>query len=318
LRCFENPLFMRIFSLFAILLSFLMFFTNCSNNSSKDKFVIEQLNEKIDRANCLYKDDAMIQYEILKERQYDVQTAARAMIWFPKADTVKKVSDELVAYIEGMKTYLKTTVTDERNSTEVVHNLFIKTGKGRELYQKMENYRLTILRLDSFLEKSSKRNNENFFTLINESEDSLIKRGEDFAATYFDKTTKHNAICLLNGLQNNVMFIQRNIINYFKENSTYHGCGYTAIAALVTQNSSCVSGGEKIEITAGIGSFSGSMKPEIVINNQVISLSPEMVANYVMKAEMQPGKYLVPVKMSFTKPDGSTSVFRKNVEYTVR
>lgn len=92
---------------------------------------------------------------------------------------------------------------------------------------------------------------------------------------------------------------------------------FTSYQAIVGQSSSYVKAGEKIEITAGIGSFSTQERPVITINRNNVSLRETGAAVYSFKASNKPGKHFVPVKIEFTNQDGQKMTQEFNVKYTV-
>ena len=76
--------------------------------------------------------------------------------------------------------------------------------------------------------------------------------------------------------------------------------------------------GEAVEIFAGIGAFSLKADPTVKINGQVIKASRETgIALDTLTADSRPGKYKIPIEITFTRPDGSRQTIKKNLSYTV-
>jgi hypothetical protein len=85
----------------------------------------------------------------------------------------------------------------------------------------------------------------------------------------------------------------------------------------VTQSSSYVKAGEKIEINAGIGYLSTTLQPKITINQKLFQLNENGVAVYKFKTPLKAGKYYMSVKIEYTEQDGAKGLMEKNIEYTV-
>ena len=82
---------------------------------------------------------------------------------------------------------------------------------------------------------------------------------------------------------------------------------FTQIETLAGLSSGVVKPGEMIQVTAGIGSFRIELRPIITINNKKVKLDGDAVAIGTVRSPEKPGKYSVPVRFEYTKPDGSTA-----------
>jgi len=89
---------------------------------------------------------------------------------------------------------------------------------------------------------------------------------------------------------------------------------FEAIAVL---SSSYINSGQSIQVSAGVGAFSVASNPTISINGKVIDLKGRALAEYSFTPIGKPGKYRVPVKIEFTKPDGSLEVHTTELEYII-
>lgn len=92
---------------------------------------------------------------------------------------------------------------------------------------------------------------------------------------------------------------------------------YDKFSAIITLNSSYVKLGDSLEVFAGIGEFNDDLKPTITIDDQKIELNDEGVAVYSFRANKKPGKHFVPVRIIYTKPDGTTIPLIKKCFYTI-
>lgn len=102
--------------------------------------------------------------------------------------------------------------------------------------------------------------------------------------------------------------------DYRTQDETDH---FTVFAPLININRSFVKPGEVIRITAGIGSFSVLAKPGITIAGNAVPLVASSFAYYEFKAPSRPGKYSIPIKLEYYKPDGSKALNEQDITYMV-
>jgi hypothetical protein len=89
---------------------------------------------------------------------------------------------------------------------------------------------------------------------------------------------------------------------------------FDAVEAL---SASVVKPGDMIQVTAGIGTFRPELNPTIIIGNKQAALTDGAVAFKTIKAPQKPGKYSIPVKIEFAKPDGSKAWRDDTLHYQV-
>jgi hypothetical protein len=95
------------------------------------------------------------------------------------------------------------------------------------------------------------------------------------------------------------------------------GLGYEKFNAIVAQSSTHLAPGEELVITAGVGAFSIAVQPKIRINNVNVSPDDSYVAISKIKVQRTPGKYSIPVEMTYTADDGEIKKNTYNIAYTV-
>src|SRR5882672_9635989 len=61
------------------------------------------VNKSIETSNGVVDTKNSLTYKSFEESLKDPQTAAKAQVWAPKAEQVKKLSSDLTTYIEGLK-----------------------------------------------------------------------------------------------------------------------------------------------------------------------------------------------------------------------
>jgi len=112
-------------------------------------------------------------FQSLAEKLSNAETKEKAAIWVPKANQAKKLSEDLYAYIEGLKKQVKVQsdlkvddkgapVLDEDGNEdfkfdylEASTRIFEKDGEGPKLYKMLTDYRSSMLAIDSAIDPNS-------------------------------------------------------------------------------------------------------------------------------------------------------------------
>jgi len=197
----------------------------------------------------------------------------------------------------------------------VSEHLFESHGKGKELLEILLKYKVALLAVNPEV-KSQFEHATNIFS--NEftfgATDTVA-----FNKTFFSSIPVIAANVILSKFVNNVKVCENETITY-----CYNKIGfldgpsmYDKFAAIIGQSSNYIQAGDELIITAGVGSFSTASQPKITINGKEITVNEDAVAVHKLKTSQKAGKYFVPVKIEYTKPDGTKEAKTFNIEYTV-
>ena len=292
------PLHTTIRNLISVSLSLIIIFTSCSNTSKTDLAVIKELNESIENSN---KSTARNTEEILaslKDKLSDPGKAAKAQVWYPKAQMIQAISIDTYNYIE------------EITKGKRFEKMFENDSFG--LFEKLTDYRNRLFQVDPIITKEFKRSMRVF---TNEIDSANTNQKEKFKK-YFIGTSSVGAQAMLSKLQNNIRLNEQRMIAFCNEQFSI-GHIFHTYSALITQNSSIVQPGEEIEIMAGIGEFTQLNSPRVYVNKQIIPMNMNSFAIYKFKATSKPGNYRLPITINFIDEEGRGQVFEKEVEYKV-
>ena len=131
------------------------------NVSSEILNAFKTVNNSISTSNAIIDGKNAVTYKNFEKELSDPQTKAKAEVWKPKADEVKRLSAELYGYIEELKLELKKEsdlrIEDgvesfKEDNLDAATRLMDKKGKGKELYDRLAKYRnevLSVLNPDS-------------------------------------------------------------------------------------------------------------------------------------------------------------------------
>lgn len=266
-------------------------------------------------------------YKSLEAKLADPQSAEKAKIWEPKAMQAKKYSDDMTAYIDGLKLDLKKAAdlrmrwdSEKKDSVEDYRfdnldastRLFETKGKGEELRKKLDEYKQNMLNIDPTI----KAQFEKSFPVNTVPPLSLEGKQKDFTQSFFHMTPTVAALTMLSKFQNNIKNAESEVVTYCHSQIGAVKVIYDQFAALVGQSSNYVMPGQQIQITAGVGAYSKAAQPQISINGATSSLDADGRANYTLTASGA-GDHSVPVVVKYVKPDGTTESKSFDVKYTV-
>jgi len=242
-------------------------------------------------------------------------TSDKARIWYPKAQAIYKLSEDIYGYIKELKSDLKKEAglikhdsgieSYREGDKNAVMHLFIKKKKGDELYQRLKEYRQDILAIDP--EIHSQFANTLPINLGNK---------EDFSKTFFDDIPAVAAMAILSTFQNNIKIAENKTISFCHSHITARS-PHSWPMGFAYQNITHPEPGESVEITAGIVSTILPPQTEVTVNGKRIQLGQDGLGTYKFQAANQPGKYVLPVTIKFVDLDGNPKSMTKNIEYTI-
>ncbi len=259
-------------------------------------------------------------YSSLTDKLADPKTADKAKIWEPKAEQAKKLSDDLTAYIDGLKKELKKssdlTMVDGKESfkednLDAATRLFDNQGKGKELQGKLAAYKSAMLGIDPEIKAKFEK------TLPIDVEAPVGQDGtkKDFTTGYFHMTPTVAALTLLSKFQNNVKNAEHDVVTYCHEQIGAVKVKFDKTGVLVGQSSNYVMPGQEIVVTAGIGAYSSAAQPQISIAGSSAAVV-DGKATYKINASGA-GAHSIPVTVTYLDQDGVKQSKTENVEYTV-
>ncbi len=253
----------------------------------------------------------------LSDKMADAKTAEQAKIWYPKADSAMKFSQELDKYIESLKVDLrkaagsKDGLTDfKEDNLEAATRLFEKNGEGKVLQQKLLDYKKNILGIDPKINAEF----ANSFPVDAVGIKDKSGNVKDFTLSYFHMTPTVAALTMLSKFQNNIKNAENQVVTFCHSKVGAVEYVYDQFKTIIGTSSTYLMPGEEMTVTAGIGSFSKSAAPTITINGQSQQADADGVAIKSFKVN---GSGTVHVVVNYTKPDGTQGTDTKDIPYVV-
>ena len=299
----------------------IVFFCSCTNHSTSELAVYRSADEGFKQSIAAISASSNTIYKAFQDRLNNPSDSERTEMWYPKAMLVKALSDSMVIFIEAVKADIQNEApakdgkgSFDENDLAVTEHVLISHNRGKELFDKLVKYRNDILAVDPELKQEFHAN----LVLFASGFDYTKNDAGVFTKTFFHKIPAMATMAMLGKLEHNVKVIENNLVSFCLNRTYSIHCGIRErFWPLVSQSSNYLKAGDELEITAGIGSFNYQSRPQVFINGKIISLTDNPIAVYRLKTPGKAGKYTLPVKIEYTKPDGTKDVIIKNIEYTV-
>lgn len=283
---------LRLLALLAIFFNL----TSCHRESENNRQIIEDIQKSLDRSNATINRATQFVLKNLDDKTVDYCTREKALIWNARAQAATKLVKDLVDYIYELKEL--TT---------------INTGLSDKLYARLEILHSELFKIDSTIQ-------------VNFPE-KLLKETFSFYGLQFNKDDfyklfKNNSgemqQLVLSKIQNDLKISENTLIGFFDTKVSCNILTFDTYSAIIGQNSTILKPGDLLTIKAGMGVFSKSGQPKILINGRKAELGDEGYALVNIKTPIKPGSYSVPVDISFMNiTTGKMDSLKVNVEYTI-
>lgn len=272
--------------------------SGCSGKNEKDLLLYRAMEDGISNSNRLVNRSTETICQVLGEKMRDPATSYRAEIWYPKATLIRKLSLDMLNYVDEMETQLKKEDGWKNNNKKELVGSIIKYWQALSTIDSgMTIAFASTIHLDSVTVELSDRK----IVLTD-----LLFEDMPVAAT----------MALLARLRQEIIGVENRMVQ-FCLNKVPNNSWCEFYSGIVAQNSTYVKPGEKMEITTGIGNFIIRPEPVTIINNDTIPVSGDGIARYFFKASRKPGNHSLQVRISFIDEMGKNQVIEKDVIYTV-
>ncbi len=312
------------------------------NVSAEVLNAFKTVNNAINTSNEVIDEKNKLTYQSFQAKLEDPQTKNKAAQWAPKADAVKKLTDDVYQYIETLKLEMKqgSGLKIAEDGTEIYKESDLNTptrimeneGKGADLYARLEKYKNDVMavfdpaefndnpKFKESYEHDIEQMKKSFPVDLNVPQSKAANKysndAKGWTANYFKMTPTVAAVTILSKFQNDLKNTEAMVADYCHNQVGAVKVVYDEFQVIAQPSTTYALNGDPIEITAGIGAFSKSALPEIVINGQKQTLTEQGTAVYKFNAG-SPGDHTVKVAITYTKPDGEKVTVNRDVKYTV-
>jgi hypothetical protein len=273
---------------------------SCSSRNSNDDNVYAMLAESLEISSKSMSAHANSELMELENKTKDPVTQIKALIWYPKAKQLHEYTTEILQYIDSLTLKIKSHPGEERSMNLTLAN-------------KLVQYEINMFAIDSQLLKHLS-DYVSVFPSSLRSKDSTVEK----VNLILNNLNKKEQLVILKQFKNNITHLASILIEFCNRKIYLDGIIFDpTYSAIIGQNTNHLKAGDTLEITAGMGAFTINWHPEILISGKNISLNQSGLATYKMKVANHPGKYKVPVIISYTNQDGKKQEMTKHVSYTI-
>jgi hypothetical protein len=311
-------LFMKVFK-FLISFWLLIFFMSCKEDHSKENKIFASMQEGFENSNQRINFDINSYMNSFAEKSVDPLTMEKMKIFNPKIDSVRRNGDVVLNRLKSFKDDIINKSQSDKNvnmkykndDTEITGQVLTEQ-ELKMLFKLCTNYKTELFNIDNEI----RRVFDTSLIVSNIAGEKKEISSDEFLTT-FEGSSKFRALCLLTKIENNILLTQNKIFQFYDCNVSGIRDWYQVESVLIGQSSNVVKPGEKIKISAGVGVFSTKANPIIYINNLKKIVGLNGVAEVDVKSPKKPGKYFIPVKITFTTQAQGTETKNYNIEYTV-
>ncbi len=251
------------------------------------------------------------------DAEQNAQFADKIVIWKPRAEKVRDISDSVYEYIEMLKSDLKKESGQKPPSTEFKEDdleastrMFLngKEGqtKGEQLYAMLTKYKAslagiealdkTVAALPDFTATPTSYNKDN------EKLTASMNPAQKWANGYFHMTPTVASLAILSKFQNDIRNSQTQLIEYCYAQINSVSLPITDFGVIASANATVVMSGDEVAITAGLGGFNKDSKPTITIDGASVPIGADGNGVYKMAAST-PGDYTKHIVATFINPN---------------
>lgn len=291
------------------------------NVSSEILNAFKTVNKSLENTNTTVDKSTTTVMASLQQKTTDPATAAKAQIWYPKAQQVQQHSKTIFTYIQNLKDQILKEAGGDPNNPEqkfkednldIATRIMIEKGEGPKLLKMLGDYKKNILAIDPSIDSAFK----NSLPINLDKPASKNKAGKTWEGAYFHMVPTVAALTILSKFQNDVKTAENRVVQHCHNKVGEVAVRFDTYAAIVGQNSTYLMPGQELEITAGVGAFSTGAKPTVTIAGKSMQVGPDGTVTTKLPGGGI-GAHTIPVVINYTDQEGNPQTIKKDIEYKV-
>ncbi len=296
------------------------------NVSAEILNAFKTVNNSLIKTNDVFESKDKMSHQTFEDFIKNPQTAQKALLWKPKADSADVISNDMYDYLEKLKLKIEQAAGLKKNEKgeeefnygdlEAGTRIMIKEKSGDELLNKLIKFRTDMLTI--IPERKDEFDKEIPLDLSIPKSESGEKR--DWSTAYFHMTPAIAAVTILSKFQNDVKTSEALISDYCLSQISSVKVITDQFVTLAQANKSYVMVGDNLEIRAGVGAFSSQAKPQISFGGAggTQKTNPDGTTTYSINVNGTPGDKIVNVNFRYVDPNTAKELTKTEiVKYTV-
>ncbi|MGC4102704.1 hypothetical protein [Ferruginibacter sp.] len=140
-----------------VIFAVVIIFSSCSNQTRENLSIYRTSVYGFEQSIAFAANSNKQVLNALEDKLHNPKTAEYGLVWQPKGILIADINDKMVEYIESLAKQLKEKAGNEtkdgkeilkENDKNAVSDIFIIKEKGKELQEKLNNYRQNMLAVD--------------------------------------------------------------------------------------------------------------------------------------------------------------------------
>ncbi|HUQ67864.1 MAG TPA: gliding motility protein GldM [Flavitalea sp.] len=261
----------------------------------------------------------------LEDKQTDPTSAAKAKLWYPKAEQAQKLSTDMFNYIQELRNRIlkaaefnpnkenKFDSSFKADNLDIATRIMMEEKEGPKLRAKLEKYKNDLLAIDPEIANEFK-NSLQIDLRMPKVQD---KGNKTWDAAYFHMVPTVAAITILSKFQNDVRTSENKVVAFCHQQVGQVVVRFSRFEPIIGQSTNYAMPGQSIEIKAGIGAFAEAARPTITIGGVTQQVGDSGFVRYTTMAAAGLGAKSIPVHIVYKDQDGIERIKDINVNYTV-
>lgn len=258
----------------------------------------------------------------LQDKLKDPVSKEKAEIWYPKAQQAQQLTTGIYNFIQRVKDSILAGAdfnpakngdsSFKEDNLEVSTRLMVEGNLGRQLYQKLAEYKKSLLEIDPVIGKEF-ANDLPIDLAIPKVQN---KANDTWEAAYFQMTPTVASLTMLSKFQNDVKTSENKVVEFCHKQVGQVVLRFNSYTPIVGSSATYLMDGQEMEITAGLGAFNSEKKPTVMINGAPATVGEDGLARQKFIASGV-GDKTVNVVVNYTDQDGKPQTKTVPIQYKV-
>jgi len=290
------------------------------NVSAEILNAFKTVNKSLENTNTTVNKSTETIMKSLEDKMSEPETAVKAKYWYPKAQQIQSYAKATYGYIQTIKDDIIQKAggdVDKRSfkadNLDIATRMMIDKGKGKELLQKLGDFKKNVLGVDHEIDSAFKES----LPIDLSTPKTQSKSNNSWERAYFHMVPTVAALTILSKFQNDIRTSENKMVEFCHNKVGAVVVRFDTYNAFAATSSNYVMPGDKMEIMAGVGAFSKAALPEITIDGSPESIKEDGAAHRDVNAATTLGKHTISVNIKYKDQDGIVQTAHKDIEYTV-
>jgi len=262
------------------------------NVSNEILHAFKVINQSIGSSNTSIQEKNAKLYDFLKEQANATATHDRFGKYNDRAQSVKKASDDMIAYLEAWKERVIETAGGRDKETKEISrednidastHLLVENKGGDTLKKKLEEFR-TMLLNSVFLDDAKKQLDHDLPIKIDKVQKTDNNPRADWSMSFFHNMPTVAAVTLLSKFQNDVRNSEALIVNELTTEAGNLALKFDEMQAIAVPKTTYALAGQKIEANIMMAAYNKKVTPQVSISSGHVTKIENGLASWEVQA----------------------------------